>query len=332
MKIGYLGSGAWAFALANLLASNGHDIIMWSIEADVIEGLRANREHPRFPGMHVEDNISFTTDLKEAVTGVDLIVESVTAKGLRPVLKSIMEIGPMAVPFVMTSKGIEQGTGHLLPEICIDVLGEDYRDRIGCISGPSLAVEVLHKVPTSVVSASYDEAIRMMIAQVFNSDYFRVYPNEDMLGVAFGGAMKNIIAIASGIADGLGFGQNSKAAMITRGLHEMRKLAPFKGAKPETLNGLSGMGDLCVTSLSDKSRNYQFGNLIASGLDVEKAKEKIGMVVEGSYTVVSAMELSAKSEIPLPITAAVHSIVYEGVEPHIAVKRLFSREIKDENL
>ncbi|MCF7853132.1 MAG: NAD(P)-dependent glycerol-3-phosphate dehydrogenase [Simkaniaceae bacterium] len=332
MKIGYLGSGAWAFALANLLAHNGHDVVMWSIETDVIQGLRDLREHPKFPGIHVEQKLQFTTELKDAVQGMDIIIESVTAKGLRPVLEQILEIQPMSVPFVMTSKGIEQGTGHLLPEIALEVLGQEYRNKIGILSGPSLADEVLHKIPTSVVAASYDPEIRNTISEIFSSSYFRVYPNSDLLGVAFGGAMKNIVAIASGISDGLGFGQNSKAAMITRGLHEMRKLAPYKGAKPETLNGLSGLGDLCVTSLSDKSRNYRFGNLIASGIDVEKAKQKIGMVVEGSYTVVSAMELSKKAGIPLPITSAVYDIIYKHLDPHEAVKALFSREIKDENL
>ena len=332
MEIGYLGSGAWAFALANLLAANGHKVTMWSIEHDVIDQLNQNREHPKFRGIHVEDNLSFTKDLSEAVTGVDLIIESVTAKGLRPVLKQILEIVPLEVPFVMTSKGIEQGTGLLLPEIALEVLGKEYEDKICCLSGPSLANEVLHKVPTSVVAASHNEALRQFVANAFNSSYFRVYPNSDMYGVAFGGAMKNIIAIASGLSDGLGFGQNSKAAMITRGLHEMRKLAPVKKAKPETLYGLAGLGDLCVTSLSDKSRNYQFGQLVASGLGVEAAKEKIGMVVEGSYTVVSAMELSKGSGVPLPITEAVHAIIYGGLSPHEAVKNLFSREIKDENL
>ncbi|MDN3504955.1 MAG: NAD(P)-dependent glycerol-3-phosphate dehydrogenase [Rhabdochlamydiaceae bacterium] len=332
MRIGYLGSGAWAFALANLLAANGHFVIMWSIEKDIIKGLKENREHPKFPGIHVEDNLSFTTDLKDAVVGVDVIVESVTTKGLRPVLKEILKIEKLTVPFVMTSKGIEQGTGLLLPEIALEILGEGHKDLIGCMSGPSLANEVLHKAPTSVVAGAHSEQVRTLISQIFSSDYFRVYPNSDMFGVAFGGAMKNIIAIASGICDGLGFGQNAKAAMITRGLHEMRKLAPFKQAQAETLNGLSGLGDLCVTSLSDKSRNYQFGNLLASGLDIEKAKAKIGMVVEGSYTVVSALELAKKHNTPLPIAEAVYAIVYDGLDPRVAVKQLFGREIKDENL
>jgi glycerol-3-phosphate dehydrogenase (NAD(P)+) len=332
MKIAYLGSGAWGFALANLLAANGHEVTVWSIEADIVDALNKNREHPKFKGIHVEERLHFTTDLATACKGAEMIVESVTAKGLRPVLEQVKKLGISNIPFVMTSKGIEQGTGLLLPEVALEILGEKERKNIGCISGPSLALEVLHKVPTSVVSAAWDPELSLVISKAFNSSYFRVYPNRDLLGVAFGGAMKNIIAIAAGICDGLGFGQNSKAAMITRGLHEMRKLASFKGADPETLVGLSGLGDLCVTSLSDQSRNYRFGHLIASGLDVEKAKQKIGMVVEGSYTVVSAMELGKKSGVPLPITEVVYEIIMNQMDPTLAVKQLFSREIKEESL
>lgn len=332
MRIVYLGSGAWGFALANLLASNGHDVVVWSVEKEIVDALNKTREHPKFKGIHVGERLTFTTDLAAACKGAEIMIESVTAKGLRPVLEQVKALGFASLPFVLTSKGIEQGTGLLLPEVALEILGEDKRSLIGCLSGPSLAMEVLHKVPTSVVSAAWDPHLSILISKLFNTPYFRVYPNHDLLGVAFGGAMKNIIAIAAGISDGLGFGQNSKAAMITRGLHEMRKLAPFKGADPETLVGLSGLGDLCVTSLSDQSRNYRFGHLIASGLDVEKAKQKIGQVVEGSYTVVSAIELGEKAGIPLPITEVVYEIIMRGMDPNEAVKQLFSRQIKEESL
>jgi glycerol-3-phosphate dehydrogenase (NAD(P)+) len=209
-------------------------------------------------------------------------------------------------------------------------MGEQFKKYIGCLSGPSLAEEVLQKMPTSVVSSAFEKTLSHEIKNLFTNAFFRVYPNHDLYGVAFGGAMKNIIAIASGIVDGLGFGQNSKAALITRGLHEIRKLAQYKGAKAETLNGLSGLGDLCVTSLSSLSRNYKFGRLIAEGVPPEVAKQKIGMVVEGEYTCVSACQMSKKSGIPLPITEAVYLILYEGLDPLDAVKGLLKREIKDE--
>src|SRR5271156_6703933 len=196
------------------------------------------------------------------------------------------------------------------------------RKNICCLSGPSHAEEVIQKLPTSVVVASYDPNLMRQIVEIFNTPFFRVYPNADMNGVAFGGAMKNIIAIACGISDGLGFGDNTKAALMTRGLHEIRKLAVTKGCNPETLNGLSGMGDLCVTCLSKLSRNYMFGRLIAEDLDPQVAQEKIGMVVEGAYTCVSALQLAQKNHIAVPITQAVYSILYDGLNPRDAVKSL----------
>jgi glycerol-3-phosphate dehydrogenase (NAD(P)+) len=233
---------------------------------------------------------------------------------------------------IITSKGIEQNSGLLLPEVLVEVLGEEVRPYIGCLSGPSHAEEVVQRLPTSVVSSSYDPSFMHRIVEVFSSSFFRVYPNADIHGVSFGGAMKNIIAIACGISDGLGFGDNTKAALMTRGLHEIRKLSAVKGCNPETLNGLSGLGDLCVTCLSKLSRNYSFGRLIAEGLDPQSAKEKIGMVVEGAYTCVSALQLGRKSSIAIPITEAVHSIIYEHLNPQQAVRALLQRAIKEEHL
>ena len=200
------------------------------------------------------------------------------------------------------------------------------------MSGPSHAEEVVQKLPTSVVVASYDPSLMRQIVDIFATPYFRVYPNADINGVAFGGAVKNIIAIACGISDGLGFGDNTKAALMTRGLHEIRKLSVTKGCKPETLNGLSGMGDLCVTCLSKLSRNYMFGRLIAEGLESQVAQEKIGMVVEGAYTCVSALQLAKKAKVEVPITQAVYSIIYENLDPHQAVHLLLQRATKEEHL
>lgn len=332
MKIAYLGSGAWGFCLANLLASNGHQVALWGIEKDVLDHIKDQHEHPRFPGIKAEQTLLPTHDLKEAITGAEMIVESVTTKGIRPVLKQLLDLGGFSVPFVITSKGIEQKTGLLVPEIALEILGEKYKNRIACLSGPSIAQEVMHKMPTTVVASGFDIAVAEQVKDAFTSSFFRVYPNEDVIGVAFGGAMKNIIAIASGICDGLEFGDNTKAAMITRGLHEMRKLAIVKNANPETINGLSGLGDLCVTCLSTMSRNYKFGRMIADGVEPELAKQKIGMVVEGANTCVSAIELSKEHNIPIPITEAVYKVLYEGLDPIRAVKELLGREVKDERL
>ncbi len=332
MKIAYLGAGTWGFALASLLAAKGHTVVLWTSRPSFAKQLTLERAHPKLSKIPLAPSLTFTSDLKEALEGADWIIESVSSKGIRPVFEKVRALGSVSVPMVITSKGIEQDSGLLLPEVVIQVLGEQVRGLVGCLSGPSHAEEVIEKLPTSVVAASYDAQLMHKIVDLFTTPFFRVYPNADIHGVAFGGAVKNIIAIASGISDGLGFGDNTKAALLTRGLHEIRKLAATKGCKSETLNGLSGMGDLCVTCLSTLSRNYRFGQLIAQGLNAAAAQEKIGMVVEGAYTCVSALQLALKHQISVPITEAICAILYEGLDPKQAVRALLQRAIKEEHL
>lgn len=332
MKIGYLGAGTWGFCLAHLLASKGYEVTTWSIEEDLITTLKTTRQHPRFPGKLAPKTLNFTTQLKDAITDVDFIIEGVTSAGIRPVFESIKKIGTPSVPIVLTSKGIEQDTHLLLSDLVVSVLGEEHRHQIACISGPSHAEEVIKGLPTSVSGSAYDADVINQVCELFTTDSFRVYPNKDIEGVEFGAAMKNIVAIACGISDGLGYGDNTKAALMTRGLHEMRKLASTVGCKTETLNGLSGMGDLCVTCMSTHSRNYRFGRYIAEGFSSKKSQEKVGMVVEGAYSCVSAMQISEKNHIPAPITEAVYQILYKGMKPKEAVKILMLREIKEEHL
>ena len=332
MRIGYLGAGTWGFCLASLLGSKGYPVTLWTSNPEFAKLLTKNRQHPKLPHFRVSDNVTFTSDLNEAVGSAELIVESVTSRGIRPVFEQVLSLGNCHAPIILTSKGIEQNSGLLLPEVVLEVMGESYRNKVGCLSGPSHAEEVIQNLPTSVVCSSYNQDLMLLIRDAFNTANFRVYPNADLNGVAFGGAMKNIIAIACGISDGLGFGDNTKAALMTRGLHEIRKLSVTKGCKEETLNGLSGMGDLCVTCLSKLSRNYTYGRLIAEGLSAQAAQEKIGMVVEGAYTAVSALQLGEKAHIPLPISEAVYAIIYDNLNPHEAVKALLQREIKEEHL
>lgn len=332
MKIGYLGIGAWGYCLASLLASKGYDVLAWGIETSVIDHLNERREHPKLKGYPPPPSLKFTHDLKKAITGKDLIVEGVTSAGIRDVFLNIKQLGIPKCPFVLTSKGIEQNTGLLLSEVVLDVLGHEHRNQISCLSGPSIAEEVLKGLPTSVVCSAYDPSILPLIHEAFSTPTFRIYPNPDINGVELGGALKNIIAIACGASDGLGFGDNAKAALMTRGLHEIRKLSALKGAKPETLNGLAGMGDLCVTCLSVLSRNYRFGRLISEGLAPDEAKQKIGMVVEGAYTCLSAMQLAKKANIEIPITEAIYRVIYEGVGLREAVKMLLQRITKEETL
>ncbi len=332
MRIAYLGAGTWGFCLSSLLASKGNDVRLWTANPEFAKTLNKKREHPKLPRFKADDRVEFTSDLRHAIEGAELLVESVTSKGIRPVFEQVLAFGGVNCPIVITSKGIEQNSGLLLPEVVIQVLGEAQRKNIACLSGPSHAEEVIHKLPTSIVSASYNPDIMHQMVDIFSTPYFRIYPNADVNGVAFGGAMKNIIAIACGVSDGLGFGDNTKAALMTRGLHEIRKLSSTKGCNSETLNGLSGMGDLCVTCLSKLSRNYMFGRLIAEGLNSQAAQEGIGMVVEGAYTCVSALQLAQKVHIEVPITQAIYSILYESLNPRDAVKALLQRAIKEEHL
>lgn len=332
-KIAYLGMGAWGYCLASMLASNPeHALVCWTTHPDLASHLAAGGAHPRLPGRPPHKNMRFTTNMAEALEGADMIVESVTSAGLRSVLEQAKALEMGRAFFVITSKGIEQDSGKILPEVALQVLGEEFRSYIGCLSGPSFADDVIRFLPTSVVGSGYSlEAIKE-ICTTFTTPYFRVYPNTDLLGVAFGGALKNIIGIGCGISEGLALGSSSKAALMTRGLHEIRKLAIACGCKSDTISGLSGMGDLCATCSSSISRNFRFGLLLAEGFSSEEAQLKIGMVVEGAYTCVSALQLSAKKQIPMPITEAVYQIIQGNIQPIDAVRALMQRSVKEEHL
>ena len=332
MKIGYLGTGAWGFALARLLASKGYKVASWTVFEDLANTLNRTRSHPKLPNSKALPNQYFTTDLQETVENADMIVESVTSAGIRPVFEQLGKLNFPKCPIVITSKGIEQDSGLILSDVICEVLGDELRPLIGAISGPSYASEVVLGQPTSVTGTAYDPKITEKVCQTFNTETFRVYPNDDIRGASLGGALKNIIAIACGIAEGLNLGYSARAALMTRGLHEIRKLAAAMGAKSETLTGLSGMGDLCVTCSAMTSRNFMFGFLLSQGKSVEAAKEEIGMVVEGAYTCVSALQLSKKLKVEMPITECVYKILFENLSPQDAVQLLMQRKIKHEHI
>lgn len=332
MKIGFLGAGSWGFCLASLLASNGHQVISWSKDESLVRKLNSGEDHPFLPGHKAKKGMSFTSNFAEAIQDADLLVEAVTSAGFREVLNKLKTLGGLHCPLVITSKGIEQTTGEILPEVAVEIFGESARNLVGILSGPSFAAEVIAGLPTSVVASAYNPDEIRIISEAFTNQKFRVYPNTDVKGVAFGGALKNIIAIACGISDGLGLGNSTKAALMTRGLHEIRKLAVAAGCKAETLNGLSGMGDLCLTCSSTLSRNYRFGGLLSKGVSPQESRNEIQMVVEGAYTCVSALELSRKFELSMPISEIVYKIIYEGVHCKEAVSMLMQRPIKEEHL
>jgi len=332
-KIACLGIGAWGYCLASLLSTkNDHEVACWTTNPDLANHLNNQGKHPLFPTHTPTRKISFTTDLSQALKDAHMIVESVTSAGIRPVFEQVRALGLPNCPIVSTSKGIEQDSGRILPEVIIEVLGENYRPLVGLLSGPSFAEEVIIDLPASVVASGYSLEVIQAICDTFMTPNFRVYPNTDILGVAFGGALKNIMAIACGICEGLGLGNSSKAALMTRGLHEIRKLAVACGCKPETIYGLTGMGDLCLTCGSTLSRNFRFGIYLAQGLTISEAQQKIGMVVEGAYTCLSALQLGQHHQTDLPITQAVYRIMYEQLHPKEAVRYLMQRTIKEEHL
>lgn len=332
MRIGFLGLGTWGFALAHLLATKGYRVTSWTTKPQLAEYINSKREHPNLPGFIAPPSLSVTTDMQEALTGAEIIVEAVTSAGVRPVFRQVKELNHPHCPIIMTSKGIEQDSGLILPDVVIEILGQEARSRVGMLSGPSFAQEVIRGLPVSVVGAAYDFDTMMRICEAFTTSNFRVYPNSDVQGVAYGGALKNIIAIACGIAEGLSLGYSCAAALMTRGLHEIRKLAIARDCKGETLNGLSGMGDICLTCTAPISRNFRYGYLLAQGQSPEAALKEIGMVVEGTYTCVSALQLSKQLQVAMPITEMVYNIVYLSMPPRYAVDLLMQRTVKQEHL
>lgn len=330
MKIGCLGAGSWGFCLASILAKKGYQITCWTSKPELAQELNSHRRHPFLPKFKSTGDLHFTTNIEETLRDAEFLFEAVTSSGLRPVMEKVKQVGNPNCPLVITSKGIEQNTGLILPEVAVEIFGEESRAWVGILSGPGYAEEVIQGLPTSVVGSAYQPEVMARICETFTTSSFRVYPNPDLRGVAYGGSLKNIIAIACGICRGLELGWSALAALMTRGLHEVRKLAVSQGCQADTLNGLSGMGDLCMTCSSSTSRNFRYGMLLAKGMTPREAQKEIKMVVEGAYTCVSVLQLSKKLGIPMPITETVYKILYEGMQPSDAVKILMQRPIKEE--
>lgn len=329
LQIAYLGAGTWGFCLARHLARKGYAVRLWDRSEARVAAMQASRQHPRLAGSLAPENLLLSSQLEMVLDGATHIIESVTSAGVRPVFAEVARLCPK-VPIVLTSKGIEQNTQCLTSDIVEELLGIGY--PVASVSGPSYAEEVVQELPTAVVAASGSLQLAKEIAALFATPFFRVYPNTDLRGVELGGAMKNVMAIASGISDGLGFGVNARAALITRGLHEMKKLAEAMGCASDTLNGLAGLGDLCLTCMSPLSRNYKMGLLLASGLSAEVAREKIGVVCEGAYTARSASALAKTYSIDLPIAAIVYRILYENLPATEGASLLMNRQVKLETL
>ncbi len=329
MKITVLGQGVWGFCLARLLAKNGHTISAWSRDPKILALLRAGKNHPHLPVSARNLDITFYENIQEALLGAELIIESVTAGGIRSILQVLAESPSSSTGLVLTSKGIDPIDGKLLPTLAREILGHS---KVALLSGPSFASEVCNDLPTAVVIGSYDLSFAHEAATAFASQTFRVYPNIDVDGVALGGALKNVVAIACGISEGLKLGNGAKAALMTRGLHEITRLAHARGYHMQTIYGLSGMGDLFLTCSSNFSRNFRFGQLLALGKSEQEAKQEIDMVVEGASTCHSAVRLAEAAHVDLPICSYVHEIISGHLSPKEAVSKLMQRMTKEEHL
>lgn len=329
-RISVIGAGSWGIALANLLAGNGHDVTVWSIMKDEIEMLDKNHEHlDKLPGVKLNDSIKYTTDLEMACKDKNILVLAVPSVYTRNTSHSMAPYVTDGQIIVNVAKGVEENTLLTLS----DIIEEEIPCANVCVlSGPSHAEEVGRGLPTTVVVGSRDQKTAEYLQDTFMNDFFRVYTSSDILGIELGGALKNVVALAAGIADGLGYGDNAKAALITRGISEIARLGIAMGGKFETFCGLTGIGDLIVTCASMHSRNRRAGILIGQGKSADEAMAEVKMVVEGVYSAKAAMGLSKKYNVDLPIIAEVNKILFENKPPKDVGRCLMNREKKDEHV
>lgn len=329
-KIVVIGAGSWGTALAVLLAKKGNEVVMWEYMADKAKELQEKRENPLFlPGVKFPDNLTVTNSLENILEDSKYLLLSVPAQVLRKVVPQIASQLREDVTIINSAKGIEVATGLRLSEVIKEEILGKYHKNIIALSGPTHAEEVSIELPSAIVAAG-DLERGKKVQQLFSTEYFRVYTSTDILGVELGGAVKNCIAITSGISDGLGYGDNSRAALITRGLAEMSRFGEYFGANPVTFAGLAGMGDLIVTCTSKHSRNRGVGERIGKGEKVEDILASMVMVAEGVPTLKAVKDLADKYEISMPIVEATYGIVYEGKSIKEALQSLMNRELKEE--
>ncbi len=329
-RITILGGGSWGTALAKLLSENGHMVTVWLRDEEQCRELTTERENKKYlPGVIIPDNIVFTSNINESLKDAEYILIVTPTQKIRTVLKQIDSEYKKNKIIINASKGIEIGTMCLVS----DIVREETEDCIFAdLTGPSIAKEVVAKMPTAITGACKDNKAASDIQDMFMSSYFRVYTNDDVVGAELGGALKNIIALGAGISDGIGYGDNAKAALMNRGIVEIARLGIAMGADVETFFGLSGIGDLMVTCMSKFSRNWNAGYLIGQGYSKEDAAKKVGMVVEGISTTYAAYELSKKLNVEMPIVNAMYDLLENNVDVKETVNNLMLRDKKEEKL
>lgn len=333
MKVSVLGAGTWGATIAALLVKNGHDVTLWSALPDELEYIKTTGTHKNLPSIVFPQNLKYSACEKTALFGAELIIFAVASEYLRATVKRTLPFLESGVIIASATKGIERDTLFTMSELIADEISKarpelDY--KLAALSGPTHAEEVAAELPTSIVSASCDEECAMKLAGIFSNAYFRVYTNTDILGVEIAGAFKNIIALAAGINRGMGFGDNSQAMLMTRGIAEITRIGLAMGCYRRTFMGLAGIGDLIVTCTSRHSRNNRCGELIGKGLSYDEASREIGMVVEGYHALEAGIALSKKYNVEMPITEAVFNVIKNGVSPKTAMRELMLRDLKSE--
>jgi glycerol-3-phosphate dehydrogenase (NAD(P)+) len=329
MRVAVIGAGSWGTAVSWLLGGKGHDVSVWSRESEIAEGINAEHRNPTYlPDVVLASNVVASHDFERALHGVEAVVMVTPSIGVRETAEHMKPFLGSDVPVVILSKGVEGGSNLLMTEVLTDVLGN--KQRIAGLSGPNHAEEVSKGIPSATVVAAYEPGVGELFQDIFMTPFFRVYTNPDVVGVELCGASKNVVAIACGMCDGLGYGDNTKATLMTRGLAEMTRLGKKLGANPMTYMGLAGMGDLIVTCTSRHSRNRGFGELMATGGTMEEFTERTHMVVEGAVACVTVDELATREGLELPITRQVRAILYEGQPVALAERALLGRGATDE--
>lgn len=331
IKIGVVGGGSWGTALANVLATKGLDIDLWVLEEEVKEQIETHRENQLFlPGVTLSPHLKPSNDLIKVASDKDLLLLVVPSHVMRSVTEKMKTLVKPDTIVVTASKGIENETHLTMNGVLLEVLPQLSEDHLAVISGPSFAKEVARQLPTVVTVACKQQRTSELVQRAFATPYFRVYTSEDVMGVELGGSVKNVIAIASGVVDGLGLGLNTRAALITRGMTEMRRLGLKMGANPRTFTGLAGYGDLILTCTGDLSRNHTVGKKIGEGRKLKDILAEMRMVAEGVKTAKSVYNLSRKLEVDMPICHETYRILYENFSPKEAVYRLMTRDLKQE--
>ncbi len=330
-KITVFGTGSFGTALANVLAENGHSVLMWGKNENTIDEINQSHQNKRYlKDVTLNETIKATSQLEQAVNFSDIFLIALPTKAIRNVVTEIDQHIKTKKTFIHVAKGIENETFKRVSEMIEDSVSKNHKNGVGVLSGPSHAEEVVIKQPTTVAASSKDEHISKLIQDLFMNDYLRVYTNNDLIGVELGGALKNIIAVASGIVAGMGYGDNAKAALMTRGLAEISRLGEKLGADPMTFLGLGGIGDLIVTCTSTHSRNYTLGYKLGKGKTTEEALNEMNMVVEGIYTTNSVYHLAKSQNVDMPITNALYKVLFEDKPVKDSVKDLMGRDKKAE--